>query len=113
MPVVYLEDILEKGVNKYLVVNIAAQRGRHINEKGIPMLMDNAQKPVTLALEELNEGRLSHKKLEKPIDTLEDSPFGTIDNEEEEAAEELQPTKEYVFDDSNLVVDTEEHEEGL
>jgi DNA-directed RNA polymerase subunit omega len=110
----YLEDILEKGVNKYLVVNIAAQRGRHINEKGIPMLMDNAQKPVTLALEELNEGKLSHKKLEKPIDTLEDSPFGTIDNEEEEeAAEELQPTEEYVFDDSNLVVDAEEQEEGL
>ena len=59
MPVMYLEDVLEKGVNKYLVVNIAAQRGRHINEKGIPMLMDNAQKPVTLALEELNEGKPS------------------------------------------------------
>ena len=45
MPLIYLEDILEQGGNKYLAVNIAAKRAREINaENSLPMLVANAGK---------------------------------------------------------------------
>ena len=45
MPLIYLEDILEQGGNKYLAVNIAAKRAREINaENSLPMLVANAEK---------------------------------------------------------------------
>ena len=115
MPLIYLEDILEHGGNKYLSVNIAAKRAREINaENSLPMLVANAEKPVTIAIDELQSGRIEFEELDQPEEPVEDSPFGSIDSEEEEeteVSEELQPTEEYYEEDD--VIDPDEAEEGL
>ena len=115
MPLIYLEDILEQTGNKYLSVNIAAKRAREINaENSLPMLMANAEKPVTVAIDELRSGRINYEGLDQPEDSLDDSPFASIDDEEDEeteVVEELQPTEEYYEEDE--VVDPDEEEEGL
>ena len=113
MPLIYLEDILEQGGNKYLAVNIAAKRAREINaENSLPMLVANAGKPVTVAIDELRSGRIEHEKLDQPEQPVEDSPFASGDNDEEvEVLEELQPTEEVYEEDG--VTDLDETEEGL
>ena len=114
MPLIYLEDILEKSGNKYLAVNIAAKRAREINaENSLPMLMANAEKPVTVAIEELSSGRIEHEELDQPEDHLGDSPFVSIEDEEDEVEglEEVQSTEEYYEEDE--VTDPDETEEGL
>ena len=115
MPLIYLEDILENSGNKYLSVNIAAKRAREINaENSLPMLMANAEKPVTVAIDELSSGRIDYEELDQAEEPLEDSPFASIDGEEDEEAErveELQPTEEYYEEDE--VTDPDETEEGL
>lgn len=114
MPLIYLEDILENTGNKYLSVNIAAKRAREINaENSLPMLMPNAEKPVTVAIEELRSGRIEYEELDQAEESAEDSPFLSIDDEEGEAAEveDLQPT-EAVYEEDD-VTDPDETEEGL
>ena len=114
MPLIYLEDILERSGNKYLSVNIAAKRAREINAESLPILMANAQKPVTIAIDELQSGRIDYEELDQAEELSEDSPFGAIDSEEEEDAEgleELQSTEEYYEEDE--VTDPDEAEEGL
>ena len=115
MPLIYLEDILEKSGNKYLSVNIAAKRAREINaENSLPMLMANAEKPVTIAIDELSSGRIDYEELDQAEERLEDSPFASVDSEEDEEAEgleELQSTEEYYEEDE--VTDPDETEEGL
>ena len=114
MPLIYLEDILENTGNKYLSVNIAAKRAREINaENSLPMLMPNAEKPVTVAIEELRSGRIEYEELDQAEESAEDSPFPSIDNEEDEEAEveDFQPTEEVYEEDD--VTDPDETEEGL
>ena len=114
MPLIYLEDILENSGNKYLSVNIAAKRAREINAESLPILMANAQKPVTIAIDELSSGRIDYEELDQPEESLEDSPFAPIESEEDEEAEgleELQPTEEYYEEDD--VTDQDQTEEGL
>ena len=114
MPLIYLEDILEHSGNKYLAVNIAAKRAREINAASLPMLMANAQKPVTIAIDELKSGQIVYEESDQPEEPLEDSLFGSIDSEEAEEGEvreEVQPTEEYSEEDE--VTDPDEMEEGL
>ena len=115
MPLIYLEDILENSGNKYLSVNIAAKRAREINaENSLPMLMANAEKPVTVAIDELSSGRIDYEELDQAEEPVEDSPFASIDGEEDEEAEEVeefQPTEEHYEEDE--VTDPDETEEGL
>ena len=111
MPLIYLEDILENSGNKYLSVNIAAKRAREINaENSLPMLMPNAEKPVTVAIEELKSGRIEYEELDQAEEPMEDSPFPSINNEEDEMAD-VQPTEEVYEEDD--VTDPDEMEEGL
>ena len=115
MPLIYLEDILEHTGNKYLSVNVAAKRAREINaENSLPMLMANAQKPVTIAIDELQSGRIDYEELDQTEELSEDSPFASMDSEENEGAEvseEVQQTEEYYEEDD--VTDPDEMEEGL
>ena len=76
--------------------------------------MANAQKPVTVAIDELSSGRIGYEELDQAEERLEDSPFVSVDGEEDENAaglEEIQSTEEdYKKDD---VTDPDEAEEGL
>ena len=115
MPLIYLEDILEQSGNKYLAVNVAAKRAREINaENSLPMLMANAEKPVTVAIDELSSGRIDYEELDQAEERVEDSPFAATEGEEDEEAEgleESQSTEEYYEEDE--VTDPDETEEGL
>ncbi|MCZ6679396.1 MAG: DNA-directed RNA polymerase subunit omega [Candidatus Poribacteria bacterium] len=113
MPI-YLEDVLDQCGNKYLAVNIAAERACQINEQGLPMLMDSARKPVSIALDELVEDKIGYKELDESTEPQDDFPFSAIDDEKDpvEPPEALQPPGERV-DNKDGPTEPDEREEGL
>lgn len=111
MPLIYLEDILEHGSNKYLAVNIAAKRAREINaENSLPMLLTNAQKPVTIAIDELKSGRIDHEELDQTEEPVEDSLFTSMEEEDEDIGQAEEGEGYYEEDGAT---DPDEAEEGL
>ena len=120
MSVIYLEDIRHIASSKFLAVNIAAQRARQLNEKGIPILTANERKPAAVALEALVEGKIDYEEVDRTGDTSEDplifNPVVNEEGEKSEELEELQPGP-YVDDTSqesdDSVEGADEIEEGL
>ena len=114
MSVVYLEDIIKNVGNKYLAINIASQRARQLNEKGISLFTAVApRKPAPLAVEELVEGKIGYNEL-SPLKETPDNLFIFSSTDEAKKAEELEnvlPDPVYV-DDSNIG-NSDEGEEGL
>ncbi|HIE27259.1 TPA: DNA-directed RNA polymerase subunit omega [Candidatus Poribacteria bacterium] len=112
---VILEDLMNIIDNKYLAANIAAKRARWLNEKKrLPSIKTDALKDTTIALEELLANKLAYRPIQpeevKKIEELIPSP----ESDEEEVQEEGEKLfeEEYV-DDSNIVVEDEEPEEGI
>ena len=111
--VVYNEDLVKTVKNKYLAVNIIAQRSRDINANGLPLspssTTDSKKKPVAVATQELVDGKLRFEKTEAkaPI-----SKTASIFTDPEESKDESG-----IFDEELLEQeqDTEiaEPEEGL
>lgn len=76
-----IENLLDKVENKYILVTLAARRTRQINEylnslnkPGVlryrpPTIESLSNKPLTIALEEIAEGKVSYKKRtkDKPV----------------------------------------------
>lgn len=66
--VVYNENLVKTVKNKYLAVNVIAQRARDINANGLPLApsgtTDKKKKPVAIATQELVEGKLRFEKTE-------------------------------------------------
>lgn len=52
-------DMLKNVESRYLLVNVVAQRARNIAAKAEEEKVDLPKKPVTLAIEEVAEGKLS------------------------------------------------------
>ena len=52
-------DLLKNVDSRYLLVNVVAQRARTIAEEAEAMQEDLAEKPVTLAIQEVAEGKLT------------------------------------------------------
>ena len=116
MSMVYLEDILKVVDNKYLAVNIAAQRARQLNEREFAFLSSATRKPASVATSELIEGKIGYRNADSSAQDSNDLViFGTDLNEAEEGNEDLdeivQP--EYYAEETDAVVDSEEREEGL
>jgi len=114
MPVVYLEDVVnvKKIGNKFLAVNIIAQRGRQLNEESSPFLSQDARKPSSLAIEDFVEGKIGYNtsgNSSEPSDDLH--IFSGDESEEAENLEDLQPDEIYVDDSKSSELD--EPEEGL
>ena len=69
--VVYNEDLVKTVNNKYLAVNVIAQRARDINANGLPIAPSNTtdkkKKPVAVATEELIDGKLHFEKMEEKV----------------------------------------------
>jgi DNA-directed RNA polymerase subunit omega len=68
-----MNELLRKIPNRYMIVNIAAHRARIIAQEAEDAGDYLDDKPVSLALEEIAEGRLH---LEKPAPHLQDSSEG-------------------------------------
>lgn len=89
MAIVYLEELVERVQNKYLAVNVIAKRARSLNDELLGAGLSQKQKPVTVATEELAEGKLSYQKLdpettESDSQSLFASESGGYDEVEEE-----------------------------
>ncbi len=111
--VVYNEDLVKTVNNKYLAVNVIAQRARDINANGLPIApsstTDKKKKPVAVATQELIDGKLHFEKTEEKVLVSKTASIFTdpeaLDDEsdifDEELLEQAQDTE------------TEEREEGL
>ena len=113
MEVIYDEDLVKSVTNKYLAVNVAAKRAREINANGLPVAPANStpkQKPVSIATQELVEGKLSFKRSEAKAATSELPPIFT----DSSATDEWRDTfveEDYIERESDF--EEEEAEEGL
>ena len=115
MATIYLEDIVKIVGNKYLAVNMASQRARQLNEKGLSILSPNMRKPAPVAIEELVEGQIVHRSADSTTQTSDDLLIfnGDIDDavEPDDDLEDMKP--EYYAEEADVVVDPDEREEGL
>ncbi|MBC8588638.1 DNA-directed RNA polymerase subunit omega [Paratissierella segnis] len=54
-------DLLKNGESKYTLVMVAAKRARQIIDGSKPLVETSSSKPVTIALEELIEGKIEYE----------------------------------------------------
>lgn len=57
----YMNELLKKIPNRYELVNVTAKRARDIAEECQEQGIEMEEKPVTLALEEIDEGKIVPK----------------------------------------------------
>jgi len=118
MAIVYLEDLSDRVGNKYLAVNMIAQRARVLNDRNLQFLNPNSKKCVTEALEEVVEHKIEYRRLEQPSNDQSD-PFSLFsENDDDVSVDETKSTdkSDDLFDQIYLE-DTgatdDEVEEGL
>jgi DNA-directed RNA polymerase subunit omega len=56
-----LKNLLAKGESKYTLVMVTSKRARQLIDGAKPLVETNSKKPVTIALEELLEGKLEYE----------------------------------------------------
>jgi len=62
-----LDSLIKKADSKYTLVVAAAKRGRELMD-GKPKLVDSkSHKPVTIALEEINAGKVKYERTKSGI----------------------------------------------
>ena len=61
MPFPSLEKSLNKVSNRYLLVVRAAKRARQLNRGAAPQVETKHQKPTSIALEEVAEGKVGYR----------------------------------------------------
>ena len=52
-------DLLKNVDSRYLLVNVVAQRARQIAEEAVELQEELPEKPVTMAIQEVADGKLS------------------------------------------------------
>ncbi|QJW47964.1 DNA-directed RNA polymerase subunit omega [bacterium BFN5] len=57
-----LEDLLDKADSKYTLAVLAAKRAREIIQDSEKAVASKSSKPVTIALEEIAQGKISFKR---------------------------------------------------
>lgn len=57
-----LEDLLDKADSKYTLAVLAAKRAREIIQDSEKSVASKSSKPVTIALEEIAQGKISFKR---------------------------------------------------
>lgn len=58
------DHVLEKGDSRYTLVMLTAKRARQIVEGSEPLVDTKSNKPVTVAIEEIIEGKVKYKNPE-------------------------------------------------
>lgn len=56
-----LRNLLEEGESKYTLVMVISKRARQLIDGAKPKVETNSNKPVTVAMEELLEGKLEYE----------------------------------------------------
>ena len=119
MAIVYLEDLSDRVGNKYLAVNMIAQRARVLNDRNLQFLNPNSKKCVTEALEEVVEHKIEYRRLEQSSNDQSDpfSLFSENDDDDVSVDETKSTDKSDDLFDQIYLEDTgatdDEVEEGL
>lgn len=61
-------ELAEKGDSRYTLVMLTAKRARQIVEGAEPLLDTSSKKPVSIALEEVMEGKITYTR--PPINSI-------------------------------------------
>lgn len=61
-------ELAEKGDSRYTLVMLTAKRARQIVEGSEPLLDTSSKKPVSIALEEVMEGKITYTR--PPINSI-------------------------------------------
>lgn len=62
-----LDDLLKKVDSKYTLVTLAAKRAREITDGDEPLVHVETNKPVSIALEEINQGKITYESTKAGI----------------------------------------------
>lgn len=62
-----IDELLTKADSKYSLVCVAAKRAREIVDGAEPMNSGDAKKPVTIALQEIGENKVSYEQTKEGI----------------------------------------------
>ena len=62
-----IDQLLTKADSKYSLVCVAAKRAREIVDGAVPMNSGDAKKPVTQALQEIGEDKISYEQTNEGI----------------------------------------------
>lgn len=111
--VVYNEDLVKTVENKYLAVNVVAQRARQINADGLPIVPSSAankkQKPVAIATQELIDGKLRYEQGEAKDPVSSPASIFTDPQDSDDGSELF---GEEIVPDEEHNIEEEEPEEG-
>lgn len=87
MAIVYLEDLVKHVPNKYLAVNVIAKRARSLNDELLGAGLSKKPKPVSVATDELQAGKLSYRILDPNAPEFETEADFTSESEGYEVLE--------------------------
>ena len=62
-----LDDLIKQADSKYTLTIIAAKRARQIREGSIPQIKTKSLKDVSVALEEIAEGKVKYERIRDGI----------------------------------------------
>ncbi|WP_270474770.1 DNA-directed RNA polymerase subunit omega [Clostridium cochlearium] len=62
-----ITDLLKKVDNRYSLVVVTSKRARQLVDGDEPLLESDIVKPVSLAIEEVNEGLISYETIKEGI----------------------------------------------
>ncbi|WDC84056.1 DNA-directed RNA polymerase subunit omega [Caloramator sp. mosi_1] len=60
-------SLLQKVSDRYSLVVVTARRARQLIDKAEPLVKVNSNKPVTVAINEINEGKIKYESLKSGI----------------------------------------------
>ncbi|MBC2578980.1 DNA-directed RNA polymerase subunit omega [Clostridium sp. DJ247] len=60
-------ELLEKVDNRYTLVTMTSKRARQIIQGEDPLVRVNSTKPVTIAINEINEGAITYETIREGI----------------------------------------------
>ncbi|MCX7695561.1 MULTISPECIES: DNA-directed RNA polymerase subunit omega [Caloramator] len=60
-------SLLQKVSDRYSLVVVTARRARQLIDKAEPLVKVNSNKPVTIAINEINEGKIKYESLKSGI----------------------------------------------
>lgn len=60
-----LENALKKGDSKYTLVMLTSKRARQLVGGAKPLIDTDSKKPVTIAMQEISEGKVTYKNPSK------------------------------------------------
>lgn len=59
-----IDELSKLGDSRYTLVMLAAKRSRELVEGAKPLIETNSTKPVSIAIEEIIEGKITYKRPE-------------------------------------------------